>query len=379
MLGEDRELTLQPRMVVGLISSEADRLEERIHSFSALIENALREVAVSRKASLPDIAWRGESSTDRLESLNLTAEAESGPSFVAAHIVPQEVDAAEVLSDKVARQTLISVSQAGFAREQDILGRNKRNRDNVFDGIAKLKEAKLIETQYLLECSKTGGRLARVSDRSQLESSEIAAFTCPSCGLSFTDENVAEGYLVSDLGLRLARQSQWMTLWVTNLLVSLGIPLDSILWNISEHGEEVDILVQYLDQLWMFELKDREFGAGDAHPMNYRRGLYNASKGIVVTTDRVSQDARRVLNEVTAEARRTGTSITSNRYVLIEGLDTAEEGLRKLMSNAALQYALRKFRVMETISGYSFDSIFRSRFGALSGNRAKQLQTELDA
>lgn len=80
-----------------------------------------------------------------------------------------------------------------------------------------------------------------------------------------------------------------MTIWVTSLLNKLGVPLETILWNVSEAGDEVDILVDFLGQLWIFELKDsREFGSG-CSSLNYRQVRYRATKAIIITTEKVSR------------------------------------------------------------------------------------------
>jgi hypothetical protein len=72
-----------------------------------------------------------------------------------------------------------------------------------------------------------------------------------------------------------------MTIWVTHKLSELGVPSEAVLWNLSESGDEIDIVVEFLGQLWIFELKDREFGSGDAHPFNYRRVRYHAQKQLL--------------------------------------------------------------------------------------------------
>jgi len=78
-----------------------------------------------------------------------------------------------------------------------------------------------------------------------------------------------------------------MTVWVTSRLLDLGVPQEVILWNMEEAGEEVDIIVDFVGRTWIFELKDREFGAGDAYPFNYRKVRYRADEAVVVTTDKV--------------------------------------------------------------------------------------------
>src|SRR5690606_11171705 len=85
---------------------------------------------------------------------------------------------------------------------------------------------------------------------------------------------------------------------ITKELVENGIPETSIIWSLSDEGEEVDCVVEFKGKIWIFELKDRDFGPGDAHPFVYRGMKYNADKVIIFTSGRVSEDARKVFEKV---------------------------------------------------------------------------------
>ena len=126
-----------------------------------------------------------------------------------------------------------------------------------------------------------------------------------------------------------------MTVYVTQVLLELGINKDAILWNLSESGEEVDILVEIFGRLWIFELKDREFGSGDAYPLNYRKVRYRAEKSIIVTTEVVAKDAKKVFEELRKEA-----GIDRDLPVYIEGLENTKSKLINELSFASLPYTL---------------------------------------
>lgn len=158
-----------------------------------------------------------------------------------AKCISEELDAAGIISDKLARDTLIDLSKAVFARERDILGRRNKAQYDVREAITKLKQTGLLNTEYLLECKRTGTPLTRFKDRQQLDNNYVANLACPSCGELFSRETLSEGYSLTDLGRQMSRQSHWMTVWVTDKLTKLGVPEDSIIWNISEAGEEIDL------------------------------------------------------------------------------------------------------------------------------------------
>ena len=146
--------------------------------------------------------------------------------------------------------------------------------------------------------------------------------------------------------------------------------MESVLWGYSESGEEVDIIVDHFDQLWIFELKDREFGAGDAHPFNYRQVRYHADRAVIVTTDKISPDARQVFEDLGNERRRTGDVIASP--VFVEGLENADARLREVLSKASIRYAPRRVRMLGRLSGFDLSELLEYRFG--ESRRAEELQ-----
>jgi hypothetical protein len=148
----------------------------------------------------------------------------------------------------------------------------------------RLTEALLVETSYLLQCRNTSNPLTRLKDRNLLSTPTIGGLICASCGRPYSQELLSPGYSVSELGQRSIRGSHWLTVWITSRLVELDIPTESILWNLEFESEEVDLIVGFLGGLWIFELKDRDFAAGHAHALNYRRVRYGADKTFIVTT-----------------------------------------------------------------------------------------------
>jgi hypothetical protein len=355
--GEERSLE------VGIVSSEPEGIDERLELFAKSVEEALKSTIGAQESSLT-IEWHeikpGTPHLDRITSVN---QEESGTQFARAALTPECVQAAQVLSSRPNRDLLVELLQARFAREQDVLSRRPRYQEQIKKALGAMKSVGLIQTEFQLECKRTGTPLTRLSDPMQVEISQIADLICPSCGSKFSEETLLEGYSVSDLGRRMARQSHWMTVWTTNLLVRLGIPESGILWNISENGEEVDLLVEFLEELWIFELKDREFGAGDAHPLNYRQVRYEATKAVVFTTEKVSKDAKQVFEELQREARSSRIVRRRGHPVYIEGLDNAENVLRREIADVTLGYARRRLAMIGEACGYNLGAVLSARFG----------------
>ena len=321
----------QASLEIGIISSASPDLGERLKLFAVTLENAIKSSLDGRKTRHMAFDWRAlEPGTPHLDAIVAAGKEDSGPKLAQAKLIPEEVEAATILSSKLARETLIELSQAGFARERDILGRKTKFQDDIRDALARLKQSGLLNAEYLLECKRAGASLTRLRSPEQLNSAEVGGLVCPACNSNFSQEALSEGYSVSDMGRQMSRKSHWMTVWVTEQLTKIGIPLESILWNIVESSEEVDLLVEFLGQLWIFELKDREFGAGDAYPLNYRQVRYKANKAIIVTTEKVSKDAKHVFEELARGAQRRGSG-----PVYIEGIESAEDILRREVSDTS--------------------------------------------
>lgn len=358
----------EPSLEIGVISLNSEDLEDCLDTFASTVEAATKLALDGRKVRHMKFDWRDERpKTPRLDRLTGVSEEESQAAFVRADLDDEQVSAAEALHPKLAREILIELSEARFARERDVLSRRSKLEEKVKDAIGDLKDKGLVTTEYLLECRNTGAHLTRLRNREQLNGDVASEMRCPSCNRSFGEEVLSEGYSVSELGQTMIRKSHWMTVWVTALLTKLGVPTDAILWNVTEDGEEVDLLVELLGQVWIFELKAREFGAGDATALNYRRVRYGAAKTVVVTTEKVSRDAKRVFTELQREpvTRRRG----GEGPVYVEGLDKAPEVLRRELSSASLGYARRKISVVGAQSGYNLGAVLAARFGEPVGAR----------
>lgn len=355
-----REDNQQPTLEIGIISPESNELEKRLETFALAVETAIKSKIDGRKTRHLTFEWSEKKpGIPRLDRLTSEDEKETSKYFSRACLEPIEVKSSNVLTNKLARNTLIEISQAGFVRQQDIVNRKSKQSSEIQATIESLKEVGLLNTEYLLECKQTHAPLTRLKSVEQLQSPEIGDLTCGACGMEFRKETISEGYSLTDLGKRLSRQSHWMTVWITDILIQAGVPESNILWNISETGEEVDLLVEFMGQLWIFELKDREFGSGDAHPLNYRQVRYRASHAIIVTTEQVSKDAKRVLSDLARESRRT----IGGEPIYIEGLDAANDILKREVSKAALQYAIRRINILSMVSGYDLRALLTARFG----------------
>lgn len=346
----------QPQVVLGAVSCVSEELDGRVDEFTRAVETAIRS-SDAQDATNVDFKWEEiRPGTPKLARIRDEATSRE-IRFEEPQLEPNYLNAVEILADGACRELLIEISQAGFVLERDLRGRKRRDSEKVQAILERLRQDGLVNVNYVLECKKEGTVLTRLRSQDQINVPEVGELKCPHCNSSFSHEKLSIGYSLSELGHRMLQRSHWMTVFVTGLLVKLGVPQGSILWYVTEAGGEVDILAEVMESLWIFELKDKEFGEGDAYPLNYRRAIYGADRTVVVTTDRISPDARRVLEGVQTEYRRYG-----GRTVYIEGLEQAEELLAREISAARLGYVRRWLAPLELLSGYNIGKILSLRF-----------------
>lgn len=364
---------------VGLIGHVRPEVAARLDEFARAVEVAVPQ-ALKGGDGTNSMQWTRP--IDRSGRLTKLGDAtEGGAVFSPAVLSAQSRAGAELLATAPVRDVLRDISKAGFARGGDLRGRWKqRNRsEDAENALTKLKEANLIVVEHLLECRQTGAPIMQLPDASRLADPAVADLIHPPCGKRLADEVLTEGFGVSALGRELNQRSHWMTVWVTERLLQLGVAEDSILWNVTASGEEIDIVFEFFDELWIVELKDRDFGPGDAYPFNYRyRAQYAAQRAVIITTERVGEDARKVLDDLAGEAERT-SSVTllaaarartsEPRPIIVEGLDNVEEVLRRELSSAATRFATRRVEALGAATGFDLERVIALRFTQERGRR----------
>jgi hypothetical protein len=224
-----------------------------------------------------------------------------------------EAKQAELLCSADHRAFLLELAQArGKARSADI------NATVGPEIVTPLLEAELIGKEYLVLCKKDSHTICTVPDRSQLEN-EGVEIHCTVCTRPFRDELIQEIYFISPAGTKLLNSSQWMTIWITEVLKKAGIGFDKVKWNTTAGEDEIDVTIDVYGKKIFLELKDRDFGVGDAYPFLYRVQRYGGSLGLVVCTNRIGDEVKKNF------LQPSGTMIAT-----IEGIDNIRELPRKV-------------------------------------------------
>jgi len=241
----------------------------------------------------------------------------------------QEARLAESLVEKDARTVLLQLAQArGKARSAD----TKSDADAKI--IANLHDSHLILREYLVLCRQDSHTICSLRDRSQLGGESGLDLRCSICGRPFRDENVQEIFALSDSATKLLDGSVWLSIWVTELLKRAGVPGTSILWNATAGEDEIDIVADLYGSRVFFELKDRDFGLGDAYPFAFRIQRYGGRHGVVVSTGNVADEVKALFRERTP-------GVASAPIDVVEGAHAISRNLPELIDSLSRSPALR--------------------------------------
>jgi hypothetical protein len=200
-----------------------------------------------------------------------------------------ELRAARLLVGIEARNLILQLAQIGKVRAADAKLPPAL--------IEQLQNEHLLSKEYLVVCRKDSHTLCQVASVEDLNEVSGGKLVCATCGRKFSDELFHEIFAGTETGKQLVTSSRWMTIWLTDLLVLAGIARGAILWGATAGEDEIDIMTDALGLRIFFELKDREFGLGDAYSFAYRLDRYDGSLGVVVSTDRIAGEAEKFFQE----------------------------------------------------------------------------------
>lgn len=265
-----------------------------------------------------------------------------------------EADAARLLVDPDARRSILRLAQVGKARSKEALELAPQQL------VGDLLGRGLILEEFLLTCKQDQHTICGVSSRDAVEAGPGDSLVCNVCGRSFNDENLQLIYALTDAGKKLLDGSRWMSVWVTELLKASGVKPDAIKWSLQAAGEELDIMAEAFNSRVFFELKDRQFGLGDAYPFVYRVTRYGGWMGVVATADKVSSDAKQFFDE---EARNPVRSF--GQIVCLEGVPEIEAGISRTVRDLAFLEVQRALTPLSERTGIDLWPIVRQWLTAL--------------
>ncbi|MDA0634357.1 hypothetical protein ACQEUU_15250 [Nonomuraea sp. CA-218870] len=251
----------------------------------------------------------------------------------------QDLEAAITLATPDYREALKRVIQGKPAR--DDAGPASEQ-----PAVRELLDRQLVREEYLVVCRQTSRPICTVATREELEGNLGENYRCSTCNRTFADENIRNIIAATPLARQLMEKSHWMTIWATSLLVDSKVALNNIVWNTTFDEDEIDLIVDFQGYRAFFELKDRDFGLGDADRFVNRVERYGPGAGVVFSLGSISAEARKFLTRrrVSIVEGRTSESARTEIKDIINKISTDEA--RRQLQNLLASMEIESQRVV---------------------------------
>lgn len=347
-----------------------ERQEEALQKFCADVEEGVKSRFDGRRVRGMKFEWEipkfGFSSSVRRRLSPFEKDFEQGEILKGSkpNYNSEDIKMAELLVDTDIRRLMLKLAQVGKMRSDDAI--NLAGCEKTLQNLLSLG---LIAEEYLITCKQDQHTICVVPSTEHLAKEPMASLRCSICSRSFPEENLQTIYTLTERTKKLLSGSLWMSIWITELLKKSGIKIESIKWGLEASGEELDIMVEDFDARLFFELKDREFGLGDAYPFVYRTTRYGGTVGIVITMDKVSADAKRFFEEET-QRRESPIKI---RY--LEGPEQIRKEIPKIVEEIALLQARRIVEPFSFRTGFDLWPIVEYWFEHKTEHKTKNTST----
>lgn len=337
---------------IGLITKDSKNGKTNLSKFSYQVTDAIKNSIDGRQHRHYDLGWYVTKPHYELQyRLNWNKK------YFATSLAENKLKTAAILKYREVRDTLIKISRSKYAKleKTDSLSENKI--------ISCLLANGLIERGLQVSC-KNGSRPYDfvITDDDYNFPSENKSI-CKKCSNVYTNENLQKGFALTALATELIETSNWMTILLTQSLYTNGIPLTNIIINLSEDSEEIDCIVDFKGKNWIFELKDSSFDAGHAHPFIYRAIKYKAKKIVIVTTEKVSPDARKIFKEILSSY---SAAIDFDEVVYIEGIENLDDRITEILRKERIDLINKKIKELGILTSINLRPIYKKLFNEVS-------------
>lgn len=260
----------------------------------------------------------------------------------------QDLAAARSLSDKSTRALAIAVKASGGLLMSDLPKQvPQADRDRVIEMQEVLEKAELVQRDVVVICKKTSAQINRLPTREVLDELSERGVRC-ACGRPIGQERHEEAIAITDLGRSLLDGSRWFSILLVDELTALGVPADRILVEQEAGGDEMDCIADVSGEVAFFELKDKEFALGNAYSFGAKMGIVRPLHPVIVTTDRVGNDAKEHFSRSRSAAgnprryRSYGdpTDDETRPVEYIEGIENLRSGLERIVGEIYRRDAL---------------------------------------
>ena len=227
--------------------------------------------------------------------------------------------------------------------------------------LGELRSLGLIQSEFVIVCSRTGNAVLRTDDPNKLAKMAPDWMKC-ACGRALSEERVDQVIMPTERAAELNDRGRWMTTLVFSVLPRIGISRDSVIVEATPTG--TDIILDLSGDLVLVVLKDREFNLADAYAFNSKVSRMKASEGVIATNEGLSGDARKLLTEEVIPRRANDPF----RITYVEGTQSLEHELGRVVERRRRSYFLRALGDLATIQGLNIGQLALAKVEA--GTRA---------
>ncbi|CAL9463681.1 hypothetical protein SUDANB171_02677 [Streptomyces sp. enrichment culture] len=280
-----------------------------------------------------------------------------------------DVVPSKVLSDRSNRELAIKIKQS-FGLLVGDLGKkgNRGQLEGVIKSRLALEDAGLISSEFMVICGKTSQQTARAPSADVIQQMDLVGIKC-ACGKSMSQERLEEALTITDLGRSLLDKSKWLSVLVMDGLVKSGVSPDEIIVESTIGGDELDCIACINGEIFLFELKDKEFNLREAYSFGAKVDIVKPHHAVIVTSEYVGGDAKDHFSRSRKVSRNPYAFETAaNPVIYIEGLDNLRDSLAGLVFDIHKKDAARLLK--EILPFAALDST--SLVSALTSERAAE-------
>jgi hypothetical protein len=218
--------------------------------------------------------------------------------------------------------------------------------------LGELRNLGLIQSEYVIVCSRTGNAVLRTDDPNKLQKMAPDWMKC-ACGRPLNEERVDQVIMPTDRATALNDKGRWMTTLATATLPKLGISREQVIIESGPQG--TDIVLDLSGDLVLVVLKDREFNLADAYAFNAKISRIKAAEGVIVSNEGLSGDAKKLVQEELGPQRARISD--PFRISFVEGVQGLEHELGRVVERRRRQYFLRALGDLATIQGLNIGQL----------------------
>lgn len=239
--------------------------------------------------------------------------------------------------------------------------------------LGELRDMGLIQSEYVIVCSRTGNAVLRTDDPNKLSKMAPDWMKC-ACGRPLSEERVDQVIIPTDRARELNDRGRWMTTMAVAGLSRIGVPRESVIVDTGPDGGGTDIVLDVSGDLVLAVLKDREFNLADAYSFNAKVSRIKAAEGVIVSNDGMSSDARKLVQEESGAPRARITD--PFRITAVDGIANFEAEINRVIERRRRQYFLRALGDLATIQGLNIGQLALAKVEAGARPTGKEAPVE---